>query len=286
VIFGAMKINLDNSSDEARIEILPLIDVIFCILTFFLLAVMGLTRQQAITVDLPQASNATTPQIASRLLVSINPYNQIYVENQLVTPEQLEQKLQEFNQRNPDGIMVLYASKTAFYNDVVQVLDKMQAVGGDRVALATLPEPETTEQIPGASPPPTPGTAIPGVITPGTLPTPTPDAGVPGALPIPAPGTQVPGALPSPAPGTQVPGALPIPAPGTQVPGALPIPAPGTQVPGALPIPAPGTQVPGTLPTPGVVTPGTLPTPGAQVPGTTPPGTATPGVTPERSRSR
>ncbi|MFB2876216.1 biopolymer transporter ExbD [Floridanema aerugineum] len=255
-----MKINLDNSSDEARIEILPLIDVIFCILTFFLLAVMGLTRQQAITVDLPQASNATTPQIASRLLVSINPYNQIYVENQLVTPEQLEQKLQEFNQRNPDGIMVLYASKTAFYNDVVQVLDKMQAVGGDRVALATLPEPETTEQIPGASPPPTPGTAIPGVITPGTLPTPTPDAGVPGALPIPAPGTQV--------------------------PGALPIPTPGTQVPGALPIPTPGAQVPGTLPTPGVVTPGTLPTPGAQVPGTTPPGTATPGVTPERSRSR
>ncbi|MFB2892825.1 biopolymer transporter ExbD [Aerosakkonemataceae cyanobacterium BLCC-F50] len=232
-----MKINLDNSSDEARIEILPLIDVIFCILTFFLLAAVGLTRQQAITVDLPQASNATTPQIASRLLVSINPYNQIYVENQLVTPEQLEEKLREFNQRNPEGIMVLYASKTAFYNDVVQVLDKMQAVGGDRVALATLPEPETSEQIPGAvSPQPTPGTGIPGVVTPGTLPTPTPDAGVPGALPIPAPGTQVPGTLPT-----------------------------------------PGAQVPGTLPTP---------TPGAQVPGTTPPGTATPGVTPERSRSR
>jgi len=231
-----MKINLDNASDEARIEILPLIDVIFCILTFFLLAAVGLTRQQAITVDLPQASNATTPQIASRLLVSINPYNQIYVENELVTPEQLEQKLREFNQKNPAGTMVLYASKTAFYNDVVQVLDKMQAVGGDRVALATLPEPETSQPIPGTI---TPGTGIPSVITPGTLPTPTPDPRVPSSLPLPTPGAQIPGALPT---------------PGVVTPGTpLTPPTPGVVTPGT----------PLTPPTPGVVTPGTQPTPGA-----------------------
>lgn len=255
-----MKINLDNASDEARIEILPLIDVIFCILTFFLLAAVGLTRQQAITVDLPQASNATTPQISSRLLVSINPYNQIYVENELVTPEQLEQKLREFNQKNPAGTMVLYASKTAFYNDVVQVLDKMQAVGGDRVALATLPEPETPQQIPGTI---TPGTSS--VITPGTLPTPTPDAGVPGSLPLPTPGAQIPGALPT---------------PGVVTPGTLPIPTPGAPVPGSLP--TPGAPVPGALPTPGIGTPGSLLTPGTQAPGNTPPAT----VTPESQRSR
>lgn len=254
-----MKINLDNATDDARIEILPLIDVIFCILTFFLLAAVGLTRQQAITVDLPQASNATTPQIASRLLVSINPYNQIYVENELVTPEQLEQKLREFNQKNPAGTMVLYASKTAFYNDVVQVLDKMQAVGGDRVALATLPEPETP-QLPGTI---NPGTGIPSVVTPGTLPTATPDPGVPGSLPLPTPGAQLPGA---------------------QTPGSLPLPTPGAPAPGTLP--TPGAQIPGALPTPGIGTPGSLLTPGTQAPGTTPPTTATPGATPETPRSR
>lgn len=264
-----MKINLDNSSDEARIEMLPLIDVIFCILTFFLLAAVGLTRQQAITVDLPQASNATTPQISSRLLVSINPYNQIYVENQLVTPEQLEQRLQVFNQQNPEGTMVLYASKTAFYNDVVQVLDKMQAVGGDRVALATLPEPESPGQIPGAvTPQLTPGTGIPSVITPGTLPTPTPDAGIPGSLPVPTPGAGVPGTLPTPIPGTGVPGTLPSPIPGTGVPGTLP---------------TPGAQVPGTLP-PATFTPGVTPIPGASP--TIPPTGATPQTATPTPRSR
>ncbi|MEW6499728.1 MAG: biopolymer transporter ExbD, partial [Cyanobacteriota bacterium] len=38
-----MKVNLDTPSEEARIEIVPLIDVIFCILTFFLLAGLQLT---------------------------------------------------------------------------------------------------------------------------------------------------------------------------------------------------------------------------------------------------
>jgi len=225
-----MKINLDNQSDEARIEIVPLIDVIFCILTFFILAAVGLTRQQAITVDLPKASNATAPEISSRLLVSINPYNQIYVENQLVPPEQLQQKLQEFNQQNPQGLMVLYASKTAFYNDVVQVLDKMQAVGGDRVALATLPDSEGTQPspaLPGQTPntgstlPPTlpPPTGIPGATTyPGTYPPPT---GIPGA-------TTYPGTLPPP---TGTPGVTPYPGTYPSVPPAGSTVAPETTAP-------------------------------------------------------
>ncbi|MEM6592606.1 MAG: biopolymer transporter ExbD, partial [Cyanobacteria bacterium P01_C01_bin.73] len=51
-----MKLDIDTGSSDLRIEILPLIDVIFCILIFFVLAAVGLTRQQAINLDLPAAS--------------------------------------------------------------------------------------------------------------------------------------------------------------------------------------------------------------------------------------
>ncbi|NET16974.1 MAG: biopolymer transporter ExbD, partial [Okeania sp. SIO1H6] len=44
-----------------------------------------------------------------------------------------------YHQVNPRGVVVLYAPKEAKYNDVVQVLDLLREVGGDRVALATLP---------------------------------------------------------------------------------------------------------------------------------------------------
>ncbi|HIK53859.1 MAG TPA: biopolymer transporter ExbD [Synechococcales cyanobacterium M55_K2018_004] len=144
-----MKIKSVASEPEVRIEIVPLIDVIFCILTFFILAAVTLTRQNAINVDLPAASTGVT-QMREILVVSVDPVGQIYVEKSPVTEDQLFQVLQDFRLAKPQGIMVLYASRLASYNDVVRVLDILRSVGGDRVALATLDasgKPESTPRF-------------------------------------------------------------------------------------------------------------------------------------------
>lgn len=133
-----MKINIDTPVEEARIELIPLIDVIFCILTFFLLAALQLTRQQAISVDLPKASTGQ-PQIRQMLIVGLDAFGRTYIDQRPVSPDQLMDSLQDYRATNPTGLLVLYASKDARYNNVVQVLDQMREVGGDRVALATLP---------------------------------------------------------------------------------------------------------------------------------------------------
>ena len=134
-----MKINLQSPVEEIQIQIIPLIDVVFCVLTFFILAALQFTRQQAISVDLPKASTSTLPQVRQTLLVTIDAVGQTYVEKQPVRLDQLRQDLQTYHQNNPSGMMILNAARTASYNDVVQVLDVLRAVGGDRVALATLP---------------------------------------------------------------------------------------------------------------------------------------------------
>lgn len=174
-----MKINLDSPGEEVRIEIIPLIDVIFCILTFFILAAVGLTRQQAITVDLPKVGTGTA-QMREMLIVSINTVGQIYVERELMlTRQQLRQQLLGYREQNPTGLLVLYASKQALYEDVVQVLDVMRDVGGDRVALATLPV--AAEQSPDAVSPPPSNLGIPGLTPlPGNVPaSPTPNSSTP-----------------------------------------------------------------------------------------------------------
>lgn len=127
-----------SHSQEAQINILPLMDVIFCILTFFILGAVGLSRQQAISLDLPKATSGS-PQMREMLVVSLDDFGQLYVEQQVVTPEQLKSTIQNYHQYNPTGIMVLHAARNASYNEVVQVLDMLRSVGGDRVALATLP---------------------------------------------------------------------------------------------------------------------------------------------------
>lgn len=254
---------IDTPTETARVELVPMIDVVFCILIFFILAAVGYSRQQAITIDLPKATSGT-PQEQTLLIVSLNEFGQVFVEQQpVVAKAEFLQKLQEYLQNNPNGMMALYASPKASYNDVVQVLDLLRQVGGDRVALATLPDPNSPQ--PGA----TPGLAP--SVPPGTT-------GAPGLTPYPNPsdpfGTQIPGSpynptqpqvplnpgLPpyTPSPGIN-PGIPPLPGQTQINPNNPSVPVPGATFPpntnlnpGSSLQPPPGTPVPpGTNRTPG-----------------------------------
>ena len=157
-----MKIHLDTPAEEARIELVPLIDVIFCILTFFLMAALQLTRQQAINVDLPKAKTGQT-QMREMLIVSIDDFGQTYIDQVPVNYQQLDRVLKSFQTQNPAGLMVLYAPQNAKYAKVVEVLDKLREVGGERVALATLPSsapsPQLNPSVPNSGIPAAPGTS-------------------------------------------------------------------------------------------------------------------------------
>ncbi|MDJ1182942.1 ExbD/TolR family protein [Roseofilum casamattae] len=185
-----MKINWESSTDEARIEVIPLIDVIFCILTFFILAAVGLTRQQAITVDLPSASTGSS-QMQDMLIVSVDTVGQTYIEQELVPRDRLRQRLLAYQIQSQQGLMVLYASKTALYEDVVEVLDVMRAVGGDRVALATLPTGATVPPPADALPDPTEQPNV-DLNIPGLTPLPETNPAAPEPLVIPNPEPTVP----------------------------------------------------------------------------------------------
>lgn len=210
-----MKINLDQPSEEVQIQIIPLIDVIFCILTFFILAALQLTRPNAIQIDLPKASTSTTQMMRKMLVVNIDMNGRTFVDQQPVDQVQLYQLLQTYHQQNPDGLLVLNASQGAYYSSVVQVLDLMRLVGGDRVALATQPtvpnQTVPTPTMPGQTPTPFPS---PGQVDLFGTPSPSPNPyffpGSPAPLPgnsniNPTPGGFSPTTPTAPAPGTTTP---------------------------------------------------------------------------------
>jgi biopolymer transport protein ExbD len=144
-----MKVNLHTPVEEVQIQLIPLIDVIFCILTFFLLAALQFTRQQAINIDLPKANSGTSPTSGlqsntNMLPVTIDAVGQIYVEKNTVGRDELAAILKKYVQENPNGVLVLNASRTATYNDVIETLDLLRQVGGDRVSLGIIPSPPQT----------------------------------------------------------------------------------------------------------------------------------------------
>jgi biopolymer transport protein ExbD len=134
-----MKIDTGNTNKEPHIDLIPLIDVIFCILTFFLLAGLQVSRQQAIGIDIPKATSGT-PSARELLMVTLNDAGQIFLEQQpMVSPIQLVEAVKQYRQAKPNSSIVLYAAKQVSYDKVVEILDVLRGVAGDRVALATLP---------------------------------------------------------------------------------------------------------------------------------------------------
>ncbi|WP_159788407.1 ExbD/TolR family protein [Sodalinema gerasimenkoae] len=128
----------DAVQDNAHIEILPLMDVIFCILTFFILGAVGLTRQQAIEQSLPQATTGQQ-QMRDMFRVSIDPIGRIFVDRDPVTMDELPDRLRAYQAENPDGLVVVFGHPMAQYNNVIQVLDLLRSIGGDRVSLGVNP---------------------------------------------------------------------------------------------------------------------------------------------------
>ncbi len=177
-----MKIKLGSDHNQTpRVEMIPLIDIIFCILTFFLLSGMQMARQQSLNVDIPAAKTAEA-QTREILIVSLDAAGQAFIEQQPVTQlDVLLQQIKSYRITKPNSSIVLYASKQVKYERVIEVLDLLRQAGGDNVALATVTEPavpnptSTPLTPPNSLAPSPPVTAMPSPfnVTP-TAPSPTP----------------------------------------------------------------------------------------------------------------
>jgi biopolymer transport protein ExbD len=129
-----------KSSQMPEVNLVPMMDVIMTILTFFIIVSMTLKAEQgAIDVTLPSASAGASKQktqTAEPLIVSLNQQEQLFLGSQPISEAQLAQPIKTYLQQNPQGSVVLSADKKLPYEKVVQLLGKMRDIGGDRVSLA------------------------------------------------------------------------------------------------------------------------------------------------------
>lgn len=127
-----------KTSQMPELNLVPMMDVIMTILTFFIIVSMTLTtRQNSVNVTLPSAASGLSEQKSPEpLIVTIDVEGQLFLGKQPVTIAQLEQPMQAYLKENPQGAVVLNADRKLSYEQVVQLLGKMRDIGGDRVSLA------------------------------------------------------------------------------------------------------------------------------------------------------
>jgi biopolymer transport protein ExbD len=120
---------------RARIEIIPLIDIMFFLLAAFMLVSLTMINMKGIDVNLPTATSAQPNNKPDFTMVSIDALLDIYVEKEKVAKDDLLPRFQKLYEANHDVRIFIRADKDATYETVVFVLDKARTAGIQKVGL-------------------------------------------------------------------------------------------------------------------------------------------------------
>jgi biopolymer transport protein ExbD len=128
-----------KNSQLPEVNLVPMMDVLMTVLTFFIIISMTLTGQQLANVSLPETEGATENVAEAEpvsLIVGLSAEGEILLDNQTVDVNQLTERMRAFLTENPEGIVLLKADRTLNYSEVNTLLKTMRDIGGGQVSLA------------------------------------------------------------------------------------------------------------------------------------------------------
>ncbi|WP_413172010.1 ExbD/TolR family protein [Anabaena azotica] len=126
----------DEPELPAQINIVPMIDVIFAILTFFIMSTLYLTRSEGLPVNLPQAATGKTDRPA-QVTLTINNTGKIFLNKEAVSLDQLATLVKEKVEPSQPLMVILNADAAVTHGQVVAVMDKVRQVEGVKLGIAT-----------------------------------------------------------------------------------------------------------------------------------------------------
>ena len=128
-----MKVNL-QSNRKVRIEMLPLIDIVFLLLVFFIYAMLSMAVHRGLPVLLPTTVSA---KIDKDLIVSVTVKSEgsIYVDKEQIGLNELASFLKTKAEIDKDVGILLFADRSLSYQSLFQVLDQIKIAGVRRISL-------------------------------------------------------------------------------------------------------------------------------------------------------
>jgi biopolymer transport protein ExbD len=139
-----MKIGSPLPHKKARIEIIPLIDIMFFLLASFMLASLSMIRLQSIKMDLPTATMAKRDFKPDIVNIAVDKIGDVYVEKKQVNFVQLHEYLSNRFRENTNVPVYISGDKDATHGAVIRVLDAVRREGIQKVSFAIAPQ--TTSQ--------------------------------------------------------------------------------------------------------------------------------------------
>ena len=125
----------EDLTNKNKIDILPMIDIIFSILAFLIISSLYLTRVETVSVELPKASNSIT-QNKKFVNISIDKGGNLFINKKRTSLQEMKVKVVNLTNKNKN-LIVLNADKNVSHGYVISVLDVLRSIDGLKIAIST-----------------------------------------------------------------------------------------------------------------------------------------------------
>jgi biopolymer transport protein ExbD len=126
----------EDEETRLTINIVPMIDVVFAILAFFILSTLYLTRAEGLPVDLPQAATATSQDQAT-LTLTITAEGRLYLDQDAVSLDTLAAEVKARLAPGQAALVTIKADRQTSHGQVVAAMDRLRVIPGLRLGIAT-----------------------------------------------------------------------------------------------------------------------------------------------------
>lgn len=124
---------LPHASEEARIEIVPLIDIMFFLLAAFMLVSLSMVHSKSLNVTLPTASQGTTDATRHIASISIDKSGAPHLNGASIGFHELASALAAFQKTNDQPRVFISGDRDCRHGDVIRIMDLVRAVGIERI---------------------------------------------------------------------------------------------------------------------------------------------------------
>ncbi|NEQ42335.1 MAG: biopolymer transporter ExbD [Leptolyngbya sp. SIOISBB] len=128
----------EEPEEAFELNIIPMIDVIFAILTFFIISSLFLTRSESLPVNLPKADSSET-QERTRITVTVEASGDIAINRDAVELENLQAGVQTLMDQVQESVIVINADEAVVHGRVIAVMDELREIEGAVLGIATEP---------------------------------------------------------------------------------------------------------------------------------------------------
>ena len=123
---------------KPRIEIIPMIDTMFFLLVFFMIATLAMTIQHGMPVSLPTAESSTG-KMAEHVSLTLTREGRLYYNKEAITLQELEMRLANLRQSSSDPSLLINADEQVPHGRVIKVMDLIRLSGITSMGIATQP---------------------------------------------------------------------------------------------------------------------------------------------------